>query len=486
MEQRSPRPGCIIALVALVLGVVAGASGMAAFLGVGLSELAARASGELAPVLREVTPTPATQIIGGAAPGGRLVWRAPIPLDSDTREPELLVVSRNHERKSDTLMLLSPDDGAIRWESAPLGEDGSSWVVAHSAQTVIIADGSRLVGLSRADGATAWEAPLTDKIFYNVCRDCLQVFGESVVALTDDGQLQAFNAERGTPLWSVRLNQATRQMLRVGELVGVPDSLSKDDSEAGLFLYSPSDGALVRTIEPSCAAEGSSYEDRPHYYDRIVADARSGALYWMLDSAYCLLRVGAGQFGGGQPTIDESFRSFDEDNALAADGSIYLSTGDALAVVDEQGAVRQLLRDEDYDLRPLEVGPGALLALAQRTRGSARLELWLIDPATGERRWAHPLTAHDPIDGPYDSGDFAAHIVGSSVALFEQLEEPEAVRFELISFADGASTVSAEVRVEDAGDYIRGVTWGSGTAWLALDELYGVSLESGATVSRWP
>ena len=105
---------------------------------------------------------------------------------------------------------------------------------------------------------------------------------------------------------------------------------------------------------------------------------------------------------------------------------------------------------------------------------------------TGERRWAHPLTAHDPIDGPYDSGDFAAHIVGGSVALFEQLEEPEAVRFELISLADGASTVSAEVRVEDAGDYIRGVTWGSGTAWLAMDELYAVSLESGATVSRWP
>jgi hypothetical protein len=486
MEQSRAGLGCTISLVVLIIGVVVGASAMAAFLGVGFGDLVARANGQVAPVLREVTPTPATQIIGGAAPGRRLVWRAPIPLDSDTREPELLVISRNHERQSDTLMLLSPDDGAIRWESAPLGDNGSSWVVVYSADAVIIADESRLIGVSRADGATLWEAPLTDKIFYNVCVDCLQVFGDVVVALADDGQLQAFSAARGAPLWSVRLNQAVRQLVRVGDLVGVPDSLTKDDSEAGLSLYSPADGALVRTIEPSCEGEGASYEDRPHYYDRVLSDSSSGSLYWMLDSAYCLLRVGTGQFGGEQRSFDESFRSFDEHNALAADGAIYLSTGDALLVVDAQGDARLLLRDEDYTMQPLEVGSGAVLVLAQRTRGSSRLELWLIDSATGQRGWAHVLVASDPLHGPYDSGDFAAHIVGSSVALFEQLDEPESVRFELISFADGASTVSAQVQVADAGGYIRGIAWGNKTAWLAMDELYAVSLESGATVSRWP
>lgn len=486
MENSRAGLGCTISLAVLILGVVIGAAGMAAFLGVGPSELAARANGQAAPVLVHVTPTPVVQIVGGAAPGRRLVWRAPLPLDGDTREPDLLVISRNYDRGGDTLMLLSPDAGAVRWESPPLGDNGNSWVLAYGDQTIIIADENRLTGLSRTDGARVWEAPLTDRIFYNGCVDCLQVFGDSVVVLSDDGELQAFSAAKGSPLWSVRLNQPTRQLVRVGDMVGAPDSLEKGGSDAGLSIYGPSDGKLERTIKPACQQEGNSYEDRPHYYDRIMTDAQSGALYWMLDSAYCLLRVGTGTFGGEQRTFNQNFRSFDEGNALAADGVLYISTGKALYAAAAEGDVRQLLSVEDYNLHPYQARPDALLVLAERTRGSSRLELWLIDPQSGQQRWVRVLKARDPISGPYDSGDFAAHLAGDAVILIEQTDDPEEIHFDRLSLRDGTSSVSTQLKVEDPSNDIRGVAWGNHMAWAAIDELYGVSLESGETVSRWP
>ncbi|MBX0327009.1 PQQ-like beta-propeller repeat protein [Oscillochloris sp. ZM17-4] len=486
MENSRARVGCTIFLVVLILGVAIGAAGMAAFLGVGMNELAARANGQAAPVLVAVTPTVAVQIVGGAAPGRRLVWRAPIALDGDTREPDLLVISRNHDRKSDTLMRFSPDAGAVLWESPPLGDGGTSWVVAYGDQSVIIADGATLIGLSRADGGKIWEAPLTDKIFNNGCLNCLQVFGDAVVALSDDGELQSFSAATGAPLWSHRLNQATRQMVRVGDMVGVLDSLEKGGSDAGLFVYDPRDGRLARMIEPTCQEAESSYVDRPHYFDRFLADADAGALYWLLNGASCLLRVEMGAGGGEQRTYNEAFRSFDEDNTLLADGAIYLSAGKDLYAVDARGEVRLLLGAEDYSLRPLEARPDALLVLAQRTRGSSRLELWLIDPQSGQQRWARVLTASDPINGLYDSGEFAAHLTGDALALIEQQGDPEVIWFDLLSLQDGTSSVHTQLKVNDGSSYIRGVAWGNRTAWAAADELYGVSLESGATVSRWP
>ncbi|NNJ09536.1 PQQ-binding-like beta-propeller repeat protein [Chloroflexales bacterium ZM16-3] len=484
MENSRARVGCTIFLVVLIIGVAIGAAGMAAFLGVGMNELAARANGHAAPVLVAVTPTVAAQIVGGAAPGRRLVWRAPIALDGDTREPDMLVISRNYDRDGDTVLLFSPDAGAVRWESPPLGDNGNSWALAYSDQSIIIANKTMLIGLSRADGAKIWEAPLTDRIFYNGCVDCIQVFGDSVVVLTDDGELQAFSAAKGAPLWSVRLNNATRQLVRMGDMVGVPDSLEKGGSDAGLFVYRPSDGALDHTIEPVCQREGGGYEDRPHYYDRILSDAQSGAFYWMLDSASCLLRVDSG--GGEQRSYNKSFRSFDEKNTLVADGVLYISTGKEIYATDAQGSVRLLLSAEDYNISSLEARPGALLVLAQRTRGSSRLELWLIDTQSGEQRWARVLTAGDPINGLYDSGDFAAHLTGDSVALIEQLGDPQEIWFDLLSMRDGTSSVHAQVKVDDASRDIRGVAWGNRMAWAAVDQLYGVSLESGTTVSRWP
>lgn len=486
MESRRAGPGCLIALAVLIVGVLIGASGMTAFFGLGLSEILARAGGRAQPVLVVATPTVPVQIVGGAAAGRRMVLRSPIALDSDTSEPDLLVVSRNYDRDSDTIMLYSPDAGAIRWESAPLGGNGYSWQIAFSPQMIVVVDQAQMIGLSRADGAKIWEAPLTDELAYNICRDCLQTFGDAVVALTSDGVLQAFSISRGNPLWSARLHEATRQLVRVGDLVGVPDSLVKGDSEAGLFVYNPQDGSLERTIEPTCAGEVGSYEDRPHYYDPILVDPQSGALYWMLDSAYCLFRTGTGPLGGEQRIVNQKFRSFSEDRDLIADGALYLSTGEQIYLVDGQGAVRLLLEDEDYDLQPLEARGDVLLALARRTRGSSRLELWAVGVGSGERRWTRVLEANDPIVGSFDGGNFAVHITGNAVALIQQLDDPEHFQFELLDLENGTSRVNVPVQEADPGNDLRGIAWGNRMAWAAIDELYGVSLEDGQTLTRWP
>ncbi|WP_129626686.1 PQQ-binding-like beta-propeller repeat protein [Candidatus Oscillochloris fontis] len=486
-EERRPPAGWIIPVVALLIGVLGGAFAMLSFLGLGMNEVIARMQGRAAPLLIEVTPTPVLHTVGGAAPGRRLVWRAPIPLDTDTSEPELLLISRNYDRDSDTLLLFSPLEGRVRWESPPMGTNGTSWLVAYSAATIIVADEARLIGLSRTDGSKVWEAPLTDRIFSNGCQDCLQVFGDVVVALSDDGQLQALNANKGTPLWVVRLHQTTRQLVRVGAMVGVPDSLEPDETEAGLFIYNPADGQLVRTIAPTCQHESQGYVDQPHYYDYILADPQSEALYWMLDSVNCLLRVGMGSFGGEERTFNPAFQNFEVKNTLVADGHIYLSSDQSIYTSDGQGQARLLTQAEDYNLRPLAARGSDLLVLAQRTRGSSRYELWLLDAQSGQQRWSRVLLGDDLVeDAIYDSGDTAVHLLASGVALIEQQADPEAISYELLNLNNGTSQVKKELRVEDAGDSLRGVTWGNQSVWLAVDELYAVDLTTGETQARWP
>jgi outer membrane protein assembly factor BamB len=307
-----------------------------------------------------------------------------------------------------------------------------------------------------------------------------------VVALPSDGVVQAFDAASGEARWSVRLREATRQLVRVDDMVGALDAREEDSSEAALFLYRAGDGELVRAIEPSCQQNSDGYTDYAHYYDPVLSDGRGG-LYWLLDSAACLLRFEGASGELSWQAFDERFASaLNPSKLIFADGTFYMGYSNQLVAVSEQGAPQLISEEEDYNLTPLAARSGSLLALAERTRGTRRYEIWAIDPASGERRWAHVLSASDPIENFYDSGDFAVNIVGEAVVIVEQSDEPEQISFSRLGLADGAVQLSVPLAVEEPDDYLRGATWGQSTLWLAIDELYGVDLSSGALSYRWP
>lgn len=488
------RRGCIFAIVALLAGTALGAALTLALLGLGWDVLAGRVlSPETAPVLAVgPTATPRTQAIqGSVAPGRRFTPRAPILLDTDTRTPDVLLASRNYDRSTSTLVYLSPDQAAVRWESPSLSAEGNeyAWSIAYGAETVVVAVESRLLGLSRATGELVWEAPLTDAISASICADCLRVFGDVVVALPQDGELQAFSLATGAPRWSTRLREATRQIVEAGGMIGVPDSRADDRSGSVLRRFAPADGAEQAPFSPECPdRDRSDSFSSPSYYDWVEREPRGRLLIWLVGSSPpCLLSLDSatGALGGRTYLNDFSDFDYDQDQTLWAGDTLYLSDGAQIVAVEPQG-VRVVLASEDYTLRPLAAADGTLLLLAQRSRGSARYELWAIDSQSGARRWERVLEATDPLDSATDSGTFAAAIVGDAVALLEEHAEPEALVYELISLRDGTSRVRVALGVEQPSDDMHGIVWGREQLLLATDELYSVDLVTGSIVARWP
>lgn len=493
MEERYGRSsagGCVLPIGVLLLGVVIGVALTLGLLGVGFGALVGRVTGQGGVVVVTATPAgPPPATLGGANPGRRLVWRV-VPLDSDTSEPDLLVISRNYDRGGDSLVYLSPDAGEARWESPALGENGNSWTVAFDESVIAIADEARLIGISRADGSLLWEAPLTDRIFYNVCNRCLRVVDGRVVALSDDGTLQAFDAQGGAPLWSVRMREAPRQLLVVDGLVGVPDRLPEASVDTALYLFNLADGSPAREILPVCTDQTFGSEELPGIYAPIYQSPDGGTLYWVLGSSPCIISVDArsGRTNWvSYPEEDFYIGSLDEQQVLVTAEGLYIgSDSERLVSAGAGGTVRTLLVAEDYELRPLEANGDTLLVEALRRRGTARYELWAVDLQSGERRWERVLAAGDPLIGGFDDGTYAAKIRGDAVALVEQLQEPERYLYELIDLRNGASRVKAELAVAEPDDDIRSAAWGAGQVFLGITDLYSVSLERGAVVARWP
>jgi outer membrane protein assembly factor BamB len=491
-ESGRARAGCVVGLLTLLVGALLGVGLTLGALGVGWGVLFGRVFNPGGSPVVAVGPmaTPEPQAIPGGSPGRRYLPVPPIPLDSDTPVPDLLVISRNYDREASTIAYMSPSGDGVRWESAPLGDGGEySWVVSYSDEVVVVAVETRLLGLSRASGERLWEAPLTDGISPNICADCLQVFGDVVVALPQDGELQAFSVANGAPRWRVTLREATRQIVRAGDLLGVPDDRADDGSGSVLRLFDPRDGAEAEPFTPECPEPSSStYMQTPSYYSPIGQDPDGRLLLWLIgSSAPCLLSVDAEtREVVGRTYLDEFFNTeLGPQTTLWAGDTLYLSDGRQIAAVAPQG-VRVLLAEESYTLSPLAVGDGTLLVLAQRTRGSSRYELWAVDIASGQRRWERIFTATDPLGAGGDTGSFTAALVGDAVGVLELQGEDEQLVYELIALSDGASRARSTIGTADLGDDLRGAVWSRERLVLVTDELYTIDLATGQVLFRWP
>ncbi|NJN14968.1 MAG: PQQ-binding-like beta-propeller repeat protein [Oscillochloris sp.] len=479
------RGGCLFGLgFGMLVGLCVGISATLGLTGLDSQYLLDRVRGN-APALVAATavPTPLSAISGASA-GRRLVWDAAIPLDSDTREPELLLISRNHDRNSDTILRFSPDQRQVIWESAPIDENGSSWRVAYDDERVFVATELRLLALSRADGSLLWDAQLSDSIQTSICRDCLLALNGTIAAYSQDGVLQVFAGADGTPLWSRRMRVAARQLVRFDDLIGIPDSLPDESGAAALYLFEPEDGTPAGEIAPLCVRPDTGWEDRPHYFDQVMPGP-DGMLYWYLDSARCLVRLAPGErevtIWAGLPED----RYIDDEDFLFAAGALFIGGESEILAITADGTVRTILADEDYELTPISASNDVLLVEARRTRGSSRSELWLVDPVSGERRGAIPFQADTRVNAD-TSGDWAAAIVDGGVAVVETQEEPEQLYYRLLDPATSDLLMEKTLPTENATALIRGAVWTRESLFLSADELYTIALNDGTIRYRWP
>jgi outer membrane protein assembly factor BamB len=489
--------GCLVTIIVLatVIPIVIGVLGAA---GVTLGSIFAVFQGQQA--IEDLLPTGPGSILSTEPDIYSFGASVTLPSDNDTQADFVGVASL----ADDTHRLMYFDleaEKAQRWQSEPLGDE-ASYVYnffAANQSFVYFSVKTKLYAFNRANGTTAWQTTLPDEVT-NICEDCLRVTGQRVVALTADGTLQAYDAQTGQPVWSVKLEEQPRQLLLLGSNPAVKDDR---DDHVSLFVYNALDGSLLHTIQPQCV--NNIFEDdpqEPYLYDPMwaVPDGQSILFGFGTYEPYCIQKwdgVTGTMTWEALLATDEGASSLrPEEGVLVTETGLYLPAYQELWFVNlADGTYQRLVQNEDYDLTPLGVVQDTLITLAYRRVGTARNELWALN-ADGTVRWTFVPTSDDMMDNllsevAYEEGIWTPLMGEDAVYLLTAYSEPKRVGFERINLQDGTS--GGEKILEVASDFDVGSMWFSilgwdqQHVWVVMTDIVALyNFQTGELVNRWP
>ena len=481
--------GCIVAIVVLatVISIVAGVLGT---------------TGALAGLFALISGS--DQGISITSPIGPDIYSfgalTLIPSDNDS-QPDFVGVA---SLSDDTKRLLYVDfegEKPNRWQSAPLDDEATYIYNQFAANNsfVYFAYETKLFAFNRTDGTTTWQTTLPDEVT-NICKDCLQVTGQRVVALTADGTLQAYDAQTGQPSWSVHLNEQPRQLLILG---GNPAVKDDQEDHVALFVYNALDGMLLHTIQPQCV--NYIFDDdpqEPYLYDPMWAlpDGQAVIFGFGTYDPFCIQRWDGvtGTMAWEALIAEEPGTSgiSPDEGVLLTENGLYIPSYQELWFVNtDDGTYQRLVHNEDYDLTPLGVAQDTLIALAYRTRGTSRNEIWALAP-DGSVRWSFVPTTEDMMDAllsevAYEDGIWTAMTSENGVYLFSAYSEPKRIGFEQINLQDGTSSGSNIQNLAtdfDAGSmWISVLGWDNSRVWVVTTDVVRVfNYQTGEELNRWP
>lgn len=421
-----------------------------------------------------------------------------LPSDNDTQMDFAGIASIS----DDTQRLLYIDleaENPQRWQSEPLGDDASYIYNAFASNNSFIyfSFKSKLYAFNRQDGSTVWQTTMPDEVT-NICKDCLRVSGQRVIALTADGTLQAYDAQTGQPVWNVKMNEQPRQLLVLG---GNPALWDDRDEHLSLFVYNALDGSLVHTIQPQCTNNVFSDDPQePGIYDPMWADTdgKSVIVGFGFYDPFCLQK-----WDGTTGTMTWEAQMSENSSAIRPDSGIlitetrmYIPSGDQVWAVNlADGTFQLLYQNDDYTLTPLGTIQDVLIVRAYRRVGTARNEIWALN-SDGSVRWTFVPKTEDMMDNmqsevAYEEGSWTSLIGEDAVYIFTAYSEPKRVGFEKINLQDG--TTGGEKILEVASDFDAGSMWFSvmGTdkqnVWLVLGDVIAMyNYQTGELVNRWP
>jgi outer membrane protein assembly factor BamB len=430
-----------------------------------------------------------------------------IPSTNDA-PPDILVLTRQQPldggNATSRVVALNGASPALLWQSEPLGSELYETPLLATNERVIVLNKARLIALRRGDGAIAWEAPLSDEVSLNTCRDCVRLIGDKVFALSDDGTLQAFEAATGRSLWTFQGIQDSPRGLYV--LDGRPAFMDRNENTEGLlYVFDPASGAR-QTFRPECTSDpffGPRYAD----WTTPLFFAPNGDFYLVFGwPALCLQRFDATTMQPVWSTVSPR-----EGNVQLQSGSAPLITERALYFANDKtlfsadaatGELRELLTDNDYRFTPLEAFEDVLVALAVRQRGSQRNEVWVVDTTTGERRWALDLGEDAPVGETFGYGSiitndatmwtWRATARGLQILRFYRAPDSvsHALRYQTYDWQTGQGDGQKEKRlgvdtiILTAPNFM---LWRNEMLWMEMDgHLLGFDAASGEITYRWP
>ncbi|MCC7361522.1 MAG: PQQ-binding-like beta-propeller repeat protein [Anaerolineales bacterium] len=490
---RSSPWGCVI--------TVAGLVGVAAFIGA----IAFTANPQSGLIVQQVLAgkfddaLATSQTLGASIllPGTAVL----IPADADHVD-QVIALSNQYfgsdKPTQDRLLAFDLSGLRLLWQSPNLGSDLYGAPLLYDADHLYLLDGPSIRAVRRSDGALAWTAALADAVALNICQGCFQLVDGRVVTLSDDGTIAAFDAATGAPLWSdVSQQSSPRGLYVLGQAVAFMD---RDESAHGyLRAYDLASGAETQ-VQPTCAAaEQQSYADWTMPL-RVTPDGQSFYLAFGFFPS-CLQRWDARTLTmeWSRPLSDQLSSGLDYLTLVAGERQLFGADGSqVLAVSLASGDAVSLLSDEDYRFTIEAVYGDHLLLRAERTRGTSRLELWEVDPATGAVRWTRVLADAEPFELDdiisADTPVWLARPTDAGVQLiwFEAAadDKSHAIAIELLDWQDGSSGGPTRTILRLPTIIFQTpswLAWRGDVLWM-IDEntLLGFDLATNTVLDRWP
>jgi len=381
----------------------------------------------------------------------------PLPLpDTGSESADIILTTTGYagDQARTTVLYLEGDTRRVRWESPQLSEATYLLQLAADAQHVYLADQTRLLALRRSDGSVAWERALSDTIL-NVCRDCLLVAGGRVAALTQDGVLEVFDSASGAGAWRVRLTETPRQLVALGDALGVLDVSPDGRTDNVLRLFALDDGRALPPAEAFCLERaGGARRRHPWIYEPMFPAGDGQALYLMVQND-CAIKLGPRGEALWRTSLQGTpLQSRGDAELLITPAAVYVGARGTIAALDARtGAMRVVAEVEDYTLVPLAARDGVLVVEATRSRGSQRVELWGLDEASGERRWGQVLIGSDRFVSRTDSGDWSGQLIPAGYALVQPGTDGALFQIAVLDLADGSALASATISDDTSGSW---------------------------------
>jgi outer membrane protein assembly factor BamB len=419
-----------------------------------------------------------------------------MPASGDVGVPDLLITNWTPGESSGkffvTYTTWAGKARRVLWEKTL--EEFDAWYYPQAAfdeSYIYYVAGARLLALRRADGALAWEAPLSD-LMWHYCSNCIQKVKDRVVALTVDYVLQGVDAADGKLAWSVRLNDSATAYAGfrvVNDQVVLLDRGGPDVHGATFHIFDPADGSLVRQIAPTCpnADAGPWLKIDEGFIEQNPG--RAGQAIFLYDCGadpyVQSWSLASGDVTWQAPLPRDAHTSVNL--FLLGHDILYLDTYNGLFGISlNNGQTESLARqiDPDYDVTLLAEQGERIMAWARRTRGSPKYELWGLDPS-GERIWRHEMQ----VDGLYGvssgTADGAYYLTPSGLVVVQLLDKPEQALVEILDPQTGQVTHQSTTNIQDAS--LSAAVWGSHYAYLTVwGDLYVVDLETGEIAPEWP
>ena len=431
-----------------------------------------------------------------------------IPAANDA-PPDLLFLADEYPQSGGDgqkkLVALSGERPQFLWASPALDDDAYDTRILGDAERIYTVSGSRLLAFNRSDGSAAWTASLADKISFNTCVNCLQLYEGRLFALSDDGSLSAFDADSGQPRWNFRATQDSPRGLYVlgGQIV----FMDRDEkSEGVLHAFDPATGERV-THKPTCTSD-DFFGPRAADWTTPLYPAATGSDFFMVFGwpSPCILRLDTKTFQPAWVTVPSRdlnlLSSFNPHLILTAE-ALYLPADDKVLRVDATtGDTQVVLQENDYVFTLLDQHAEALVLLARRQRGSGRNEVWVVDSTSGERRWSVDLGEAPPFGGVAGDGSiidedkpaWTWHVSerGLHILRFKRAEDDvsHSILHDVYDWQSGESGGQRETQLGVSTIILSApgfILWRGDTLWMELNTgVLAFDTADDAIVYRWP